>query len=255
MDTAIHVKLTDETGTREITARSGQMLHDLLHVHDAHLSAPCGGRGTCGKCAVLVDGVRRLSCKYELTHDVTVEVPRARRAAILSDASALKSVANDSGFVPGSGAGEYRYRICGSVGEVSGAHAGLYGVAIDIGTTTVVVYLENLLTYATVDIESFLNPQAQFGHDVVSRIHYTMEDADGLRRLGDEIRTGMSSAIRELCERNGLNLACVCKAAIAGNNTMLHLLLGEDPAPIAQAPYTPRFTQQQIRRAAELGLR
>ncbi len=231
----VQVLLRQHGTEKPLRGTRGQLLLSLLREHGVKIAAPCGGRGICGKCGVLVDGVRRLSCRYRLEHDITVDVASHRKATVLSDAVELKHVVNDAG-----------------VTAVDGAVP--YGIAVDIGTTTVVVYLEDLAAYRTVDAESFVNPQGDYGHDVVSRIHHTMEHPDGLVQLQGLIREGVSEAIRELCERNAIAAGVVRKAVIAGNTTMLHLFAGADPTPIAQAPYTPRFVEQQTLSGAESGL-
>jgi len=234
MDEHIRIRLLRQDGEQTLTARRGQLLHDVLTVNEVKHPAPCGGRGTCGKCGVLVDGVRMLSCRYRLERDITVEIPEHRKATVLTSGATLKDVPLDPGVAVRSG-------------------MGLFGVAIDIGTTTVVVYLEDLARGRTVDVESFVNPQGSHGHDVVSRIHHTMEHADGLARLQRLIREGIGEAVRELCERSGVEPAAIVKVVIAANNTMLHLFAGVDPAPIAQAPYTPQFTELKQMSGVESG--
>ena len=71
----------------------------------------------------------------------------------------------------------------------------LYGLAVDIGTTTVVVHLVDLSRYETVGTEAFLNPQAEAGHDVISRIHFTLENAQGLKILQHKILDALNNAI------------------------------------------------------------
>ena len=250
----VRVTVTEGGRSRVIEAAEGQRLYDVLRAHDVYLTAPCGGRGTCGKCAVLVNGRPEQSCRYLVHSDIAVTMPERRRAEILHQAGELRRVANDCGLAPDRSGKGLVSTIEGAQRAIPADPSRMYGIAVDIGTTTVVVYLEDLRTHATRDVESFLNPQARHGHDVISRIHFAMEQADGLGRLRDEIRFGISAASRALCERNGLDPSCICKAVIAGNNTMLHLFAGVDPSPIAAAPYTPRFTARQVLRGDEAGL-
>lgn len=251
----VTVTLKSGTDIDTITAREGQNLLDVLQMHEIRIPAPCGGRGTCGKCRVSIEGEGSvLSCRYTLRHDITVDLPREARAAILHDA-ALKHVENDCGLqIDESGA--VVSTIEGSERTVSDAAspAGLYGIAVDIGTTTVVVYLEDLAEFVAVDVASFVNPQTAHGHDVVSRIHYTMEHDAGLATLRRQVVEGINGAIGELCARNGLDTSAICKVAVVGNTTMLHLFLGVDPASIAAAPYTPAFVEQRLIDGAESGL-
>jgi uncharacterized 2Fe-2S/4Fe-4S cluster protein (DUF4445 family) len=130
----------------------------------------------------------------------------------------------------------------------------LYGIAVDIGTTTVVVFLDNLANGKTVGVESFVNPQAAYGHDVISRIHHTMEHAGGLAGLRDIIVNSINEAIDELCRRTGISKRNIFKTTVAGNPTMLHFFLGKNPSSIASAPYKPVFTEAQETSGKDCGL-
>ncbi|MCC6446084.1 MAG: DUF4445 domain-containing protein [Armatimonadetes bacterium] len=130
----------------------------------------------------------------------------------------------------------------------------LYGVAFDIGTTTVVGYLHDLNTGRQIDIASDLNPQVDYGGDVISRIEYTMQDAAGLHRLQRAIVQRLNSLIEILCGRAGIRLESVCEVTIAGNTTMHHLALGLEVYHIAQAPYIPVADQGLELRAGEIGI-
>lgn len=254
--TAVRVTLAAAGGMREVTARQGQLLLDVLRVHGVEVPAACGGRGTCGKCGVEVDGLGRvLSCRYALRHDITVRVPVSSRAAILHDAVGLRHVERDCGLSRGED-GAVVSAIPGAertITRVPGS-SHVYGIAVDIGTTTVVVYLEDLLNGETGDVVSFVNPQAVYGHDVVSRIHYTMEHEDGLATLRKAIVGAVNRAVEQLCSRNGIGPDAICKAAVVGNTTMLHLFAGVDPSSIAAAPYTPQFVDRTLLTVRQSGL-
>ncbi len=252
----VRVKLVAAGAVHEITAREGQMLLDVLRVHGARISSPCGGRGTCGKCGVDIEGEGRvLSCRYRVRHDITVRLPVTGNAAILHDADGIEGVDCDSGIARDDG-GTVESTVAGAERTVARGcdFPNLYGIAVDIGTTTVVVYLEDLLACETHDVVSFVNPQAAYGHDVVSRIHHTMEHEDGLAALRDAIVRSINEAIERLCSRNGVSRAAVCKAVVVGNTTMLHLFMGVDPSPIAVAPYTPRFVDRKTVTGEQSGL-
>lgn len=130
-----------------------------------------------------------------------------------------------------------------------------YGVAIDIGTTTVVCYLMDLTTGEQVDIISGLNAQRPYGGDVISRIQHSMESVDGLNRLREAIVNQISQLINELARQNGISIDHVYNIAIAGNTIMGHLLLGIDPQHIAAAPFTPGTTKAEVYDAHDLGLK
>lgn len=130
-----------------------------------------------------------------------------------------------------------------------------YGVAIDIGTTTVVCYLMDLTTGQQVDILSGLNAQRPYGGDVISRIQHAMEGSDGLNRLREAIVNQISDLINELARKNDISIDHIYNITIAGNTIMGHLLLGIDPKHIAAAPFTPGTTQAEVYDAHDLGLK
>ena len=118
-------------------------------------------------------------------------------------------------------------------------HRPLYGVAIDIGTTTVVCYLIDLKTGRQVDTISGLNAQRPFGGDVISRIQYAMENEDGLARLRRGIVDQISELIRELAYRNNIPLDYIYNVVVAGNTIMGHFFMGVTPQHIVSTPFTP----------------
>jgi len=132
--------------------------------------------------------------------------------------------------------------------------AGSYGLAVDIGTTTVVAYLLDLDTGKILDLESGLNEQRSFGADVISRIAATMELPDGLAQLKRRIVGQLSSMMLSLLERAGARREDLLCVTVAGNTTMLHLLAGVPPAAMAVSPFTPVFTSLVRVKAEDLGL-
>jgi uncharacterized 2Fe-2S/4Fe-4S cluster protein (DUF4445 family) len=129
-----------------------------------------------------------------------------------------------------------------------------YGVGVDIGTTTVVCYLLDLLTGKRLGVRSGLNAQRGFGADVISRIQHTIEKPEGLSVLQGLVSGQISGLVRDLAADAGIDPADIASVCIAGNSTMLHLLAGVAPAAIASAPFIPGFTGRLTLRAAELGL-
>ncbi|HWQ80335.1 MAG TPA: ASKHA domain-containing protein [Anaerovoracaceae bacterium] len=130
-----------------------------------------------------------------------------------------------------------------------------YGVAVDIGTTTVAAYLMDLSDGTQVDVESAVNSQRKYGADVISRIDYTIENPEGLAVLRNSIREQVSGMISALCRRNGITEEFVYNVTVAGNTTMTHLLLGLPCDNIAQAPYIPVTNSALEVGAGELGLK
>lgn len=129
-----------------------------------------------------------------------------------------------------------------------------YGVAVDIGTTTVVAYLVDLHQGVVVDNVSELNVQKSFGGDVISRINYTIENSDGLSQLNERIIGQLNEMIARLAEKNHIDMDNMYNVSVVGNTTMLHLLLGLDPSEIAVSPFIPVVTGRMIFKSGELGL-
>jgi len=112
-----------------------------------------------------------------------------------------------------------------------------YGLAVDIGTTTLALYLYDLAPGECVAIQSALNPQTSFGLDVISRIKYCRDNASGTSELQAAIRNGLNEQIEKLCASKNISSADIITASITGNTTMLHLLAGVNPTSMGEFPY------------------
>ena len=134
----------------------------------------------------------------------------------------------------------------------TGAHA--YGVAVDIGTTTIVIHLIDLATAGFVDACASLNDQIGRGEDVISRIIYAQEYAPGLSELRAAVLATINRCLGEVCEQQGISGGQIVAAACVGNTVMTHLLLGVDPAAIRREPYVPALRSLPALPAREVGL-
>jgi len=129
-----------------------------------------------------------------------------------------------------------------------------YGLAIDIGTTTVVISLIDLNDGREIDSSTGLNPQKANGQDVLSRIEFARKSDNGLQTLHRSIIQCLNDIIGTLCTANEIARENIYDVTVAANTTMLHLLLGVDPTPIGKAPYIPVFIRQQQFPAASFRL-
>jgi uncharacterized 2Fe-2S/4Fe-4S cluster protein (DUF4445 family) len=129
-----------------------------------------------------------------------------------------------------------------------------YGIAFDVGTTTLVGTLMNLRTGMAAAVSSTLNGQAPFGADVISRISHAMNGANSVRELQAAVVGTMNQVIGRLYSEAGVGADRTYEAVVVGNVTMLHLLLGVDPAPIAVMPFAPAFMEPLSVTASEVGL-
>ncbi|GAB6906809.1 ASKHA domain-containing protein [Desulfosarcina cetonica] len=129
----------------------------------------------------------------------------------------------------------------------------LCGLAVDLGTTRVVLRLIDLETGQAMGERVFDNPQISVGPDVLTRIHYA-ETPDGLTRLNRLIIEGLNTQLDGLCQASGIQPDAIHLVAIAGNTAMTHLLLGLNPRWIIREPYIPVVNQPGVLKAGDLGL-
>src|SRR5690349_4317925 len=129
-----------------------------------------------------------------------------------------------------------------------------YAIAFDLGTTTVVATLLDLVTGTPVGVSSMLNKQQPFGADVISRISATMLDPAALGRLQVAASQTLATLAEQVCREGGVDPAHVYEAALAGNATMTALLLGIDPEPLGVAPFVQTTATPPTVLASEVGL-
>ena len=174
--------------------------------------APCGGKGTCGKCQVWIDGQAVLACQTKVDRDMTVRTEPEKEAKILTGGIQIQTQPDGSSD---------------------------YVLAFDVGTTTVVCYLLDGHSGELLSQSSAMNPQSQFGADVISRIQHVLEV--GGAEMSRCIRETLTCLAEEAAEKAGLTLEKIGVASIVGNTAMHHLLLGIDPQPLVTPPYMPRI--------------
>ena len=127
------------------------------------------------------------------------------------------------------------------------------GLAVDLGTTRVVLLLIDLSTGRPIAESAVDNPQIVIGPDVLTRIHHA-ETAGGLKELNDLVITGLNGAIGALCRNSGHAPGDICILAVAGNTAMTHLFLGLEPRWMIREPYIPVINTPGVLRAADLGI-
>ena len=128
-----------------------------------------------------------------------------------------------------------------------------YGVAIDIGTTSNVVYLVDLQTGRVVDRAAAYSAQIAAGEDVISRIVFSQK-RDGLQRLQKLVLKTLNGLLEELTSRNQIPTRQISKAVVAGNTTMIQMFLELDPRYIREMPFIPTVSQPMPVTAEEIGL-
>lgn len=129
-----------------------------------------------------------------------------------------------------------------------------YGVAVDIGTTTMAAYLYDLETGDFTGVVSELNDQKQFGADVISRINHAQTEEDGLDMLNKVMINQLNEMIQKLCSNHSLKNNDIYMVTLAGNTTMMHFLMGLDPVNIGKLPFIPVSTEMHDFPATDLGI-
>lgn len=128
-----------------------------------------------------------------------------------------------------------------------------YGLALDIGTTTVTAFLVNLADGSLKGSAAEYNAQIKRGEDVISRIIYAGKNG-GLDELGQLVRETIDTVLERIRRRTGISPNQIYKAAVVGNTTMIHLFLGLSPENIRLSPFTPLATRPFAMAAKEVGL-
>lgn len=199
-----------------------QRLSALLDRAGQALAQPCGGRGMCGKCAVLLEGDvsapnaaekrcgTRLSCQAMIHGDAAV---------ILPDTLPMEQI--ETGY----GAALMPVRPM----------PGRLGAAVDIGTTTLAMRLYHLQSGACLAVSTMLNPQTTVAADVIGRMDAAMKGQ--LSALQSSIGNAVFTLLRTACAQADVLPEDVASLVMTGNTTMLYLLTGRNPACLSRAPF------------------
>jgi uncharacterized 2Fe-2S/4Fe-4S cluster protein (DUF4445 family) len=130
----------------------------------------------------------------------------------------------------------------------------LYGVAVDLGSTTIAGHLVNIVTGEVLASSGLMNPQIRFGEDLMSRVSYSMMNPGGAEEMTRVVREGMDKLIAELVAEAGIDTAALLEATFVMNPVMHHLFLGLDPYELGQAPFALTLGTAQRMMATDLGL-
>ena len=131
---------------------------------------------------------------------------------------------------------------------------GAWGVAVDVGSTTIAGYLLELSSGEVAAASGRMNPQIRFGEDLMSRVSYVMMNPGGEAKLTAAVRRAIDELVGELCEEAGVDRGQVHDLVVVGNPIMHHLVLGLDPTPLGAAPFTLATATAVRGSAAEIGI-
>ena len=311
---------------KEIQAEKGELLSEVLQRAGIALSAYCGGKGLCGKCAVQIlegdippmdrqeEGYftrrehmpgQRLACLLKLKNHLTIDIPHHSllmeakilktgfRSPLLPDAAVKKyslilkpaTIGTPTSLadllarkleIPGlevspsllerlieceseSGGNTpctsvvFENRVLLDI-EPGDTAEDCYGLAVDVGTTTVAAELVHLISGQSTASEAALNAQVIFGADVISRLGTALESPQRRQELKEAAQSTVSDLCRSLCRKSGISADQIYDVVLAGNTAMNHLFLGLPVNTLAVAPYSPVFTRLAPLSAAEIGL-
>jgi uncharacterized 2Fe-2S/4Fe-4S cluster protein (DUF4445 family) len=242
-------------------AERGQTTLEALINNGLLLRSDCGGKGRCGKCQVKIhdpdpeslsppsDGEvkilgpkgiaagYRLACCATLLNDISLEIPASARlsASVLEKAPPLLLEKHTLSKARGDGLKEN------------------YSLAVDLGTTTIAVYLCDPAAGKVIASIAMRNPQAIFGDDVMSRISVISSDPNLLRRLQRMAVKTIEWGAQALIDSRKMAPAHIKTMRVVGNSTMIHIFVGQNPASIGVYPYEPQFVEEKRFAAGRIG--
>jgi len=246
---------------KNVEIRADETVLQALRRRGYEIEGPCNGQGICGKCRIRVEdsasvpetphrqisesetwekGIR-LACRLIPKVDITIHLPDDFSVdARILEGELLKGIDLKPAAVVVSENGAYRMQYAGEdsavVLEKWKPQYSPKGLAIDIGTTTLVITLFCLRTGRELSTASSINPQTQFGHDVLSRIQKGSTE-EGLAKLAEVVREELNRLILVTCKKSNAVAEEVLDVVIGGNTTMLELVAAINPEPLGHLPF------------------
>ncbi len=220
-------------------------LKELLECCSVAIDFPCGGAGICGKCKVQVHGKLSPLTEQEGEFLSQEEIEKGIRLACYA------VIQGDCEIVPMFETGTFCIQSTDLVPdfETDPLHEN-YGVAIDLGSTTVVIQLFHKDRY--LGEESFVNPQTKYGADVMSRIDFALQG--GIETLGDVIQKEISQYLTKLCKRVSLAPTEVEAVVMTGNTAMLYFFTKRNPQALSKAPFEADTLFGEVLEGKDYGL-
>ncbi|HOA71930.1 MAG TPA: ASKHA domain-containing protein [Phycisphaerae bacterium] len=224
---------------RRFEVARGTALQDVLFAHGVEF--PCGGHGRCKGCRVrVVAGELPITAKEREVLN-TSEIAAGWRLACCGRADGDLTL----------DIGQWEETILADNSQFAFTPKDGLGVAVDLGTTTLVAQLVDRQTGRVLAVESALNPQAAYGADIMSRVQFGVEPA-GREKLRDLIRTAIGGMVERL-QREAGDGGTIQRVAIVGNTVMHHLFCGLDVTPLSIVPFETDHAGLQSFTAADLG--
>ena len=228
-ESKIAITVRDGKETTVITGKRGESLLQILQNNDFQITAPCGGIGICGKCKVRVWEGDLIITKEDQRYFSEVELNQGYRLACLAypvESCVISLAAHQ----------EEEFQVVAGAAEemIAFDETKTYGVAVDIGTTTIAMQLIAMESGKVVGVYTAVNRQRRFGADVISRIAASNEGEGG--SLQELVCEDLQLGLDELIKNKNIILE---KMIIGANATMIHLLLGYSCETLGVYPFTP----------------
>lgn len=225
--------LSGESEEKEIFLQEGTVLQALCQQIEG-VQSPCGGKGTCGKCRIQVlEGSLPVTREEErfFTEEELAAGWRLACQAIPQEELVIRLGRQFENKI------EVQAGFYGEISEKQEFSENGFGFAVDIGTTTVAMQLYDLENGKCLDTYTGLNGQRAYGADVIARIQAAVEGKE--EELTEKIRKELWKGMEQLRKGQGISREQVKKIAIAGNTTMIHLLMGYPCEGLGRVPFTP----------------
>jgi uncharacterized 2Fe-2S/4Fe-4S cluster protein (DUF4445 family) len=223
-----------ENGTIHTEPPAGKSIAEAARGAGVFIPMPCGGRGRCGKCAVLTKGAFPPASEAEaaLLASSAIVPPDGYDVRI----ACLCGAGEGEAIIPGGGRDVSIADIACEVPAYDGECADSFGMAIDIGTTTISVMLFPFGGGGALELHE-MNRQGAYGADVLSRIDHS--NRNGVKELRECLTAQLNGMASRLITGAKIDASRVERIVAVGNTTMLHFLTGLDPRGIGTAPFTP----------------
>lgn len=257
-----HFRVTFKPDNKSIVIHAGATVLEAAAQAGIILNASCGGKGICKKCRVklLPEDKDILACEYRIAGDLDIMVPIVSRffeQKILEHGAGRDievSPVISKKYLAAQGRTAVYYGDKEIVSEPGDTTLSMYGVAVDIGTTTIVAKLIDLTDGLSKTTAASGNPQIAYGDDVITRISHG-QTAEGLAELHDVIIYCVNTLIKQLCVQSSVPPEYIYEVTIAGNTTMSHIFLKLPVAQLGQAPYHAYSVDAFDRTAAEMRIK
>jgi uncharacterized 2Fe-2S/4Fe-4S cluster protein (DUF4445 family) len=236
-----HFNITFKPDDKQISIHAGATIIEAAGAAGIILNTVCGGKGICRKCLVKIepDAEQVLACQYHIQKDLTITVPPESRffeQKILEHGIDIQTRVRPAVYA-----------------EKRDTKAEIFGLAVDIGTTTVVAKLVNMADTSCIATESALNPQIRYGDDCLSRIAYAQTD-EKLSELQKLIIDCINDLTAKLCKEASINHTDICEVCVVGNTTMNHIFVKFPVSQLGRAPYNAFSTEAKDFSAEQLPL-